>query len=272
MIEELRITKAKNTPIEWWAQVDALKRKKVIRFKPGLNVIIGPNGSGKSTVLKALGTLTHCRQGGLPKVTQTSLGEFRSKGYGDEETWSDGMKLVQDGQPVHYFDPSITPGLAGGGSHFDWDFASESMGLALGVNRISSGQGVLGKFSRVFEAAIKSFRDTPDAKVPYGHDVNPDRLNDYWVKKLEVATKSLEATCDRGQRTILLDEPARSLDLPNQVLLWTGLLRWRKIFQIIVASHSPLAMGVEGAHYIELKKGYRKECEDALRVIQGEGE
>ena len=44
MIAELRITDIEKIPTRWWGDVEAIARKKVFKFKPGLNVLWGPNG------------------------------------------------------------------------------------------------------------------------------------------------------------------------------------------------------------------------------------
>jgi predicted ATPase len=258
VISELQILDRKNTPIEWWGKVKALSRKKKIRFRPGLNVLIGPNGAGKSTVLKALGMLTHCKQGGIPKITQESVRPFMGPiTLTADREFAEGLLAVTDGQQVHYFDPDVTPGIAYGGAAFDYDFLDINMAMAKG----SSGQMTMIRFNRVLDA-VATFKGPTEDKVG-------TRINDLWMGAKNVAVRSLEPRIDEGQATLLLDEPARSLDLPNQVLMWTMILQVATKLQIIVATHSPLAFGIKAANYIELKKGYRTECEAALAIIRG---
>lgn len=245
MITELRITNRKNTPLEWWPKITELARRKVFKFKPGLNIIVGPNGTGKSSILKGIGTLTHCRQGGTPKVTQESLRAFRhSFRKKDDSEYLDGMALVSDGQQVHYFDPDTSPGLFGGMAAFDYDFMGAALGELFGAKNASSGQGTLMRLGRIVEAAQKA---TGPVKTP-----DKSHLG---ATFLEIALRGLKGTIEKGQRTILLDEPDRSLDLLNQVALWTAFVRWSKQVQIIVASHNPLAFGRGSAHYVETVKG-----------------
>jgi len=261
MITELRITDRENTPIKWWTKVKGLQRRKVFRFEPGLNLIVGPNGSGKSSILKALATLTHCHQGGVPKVTNESIQVFHRRwNKKTEKKVLDGMEIVTDGQPVHFFDPEATPGLMAGGTAFDYDFGMVGIQDMFGPQSSSSGQAVLMRMGRILMAA----KDLPaGAVVEEAARVYKDE--ELW----EVAKRGLEGTIEKGQRTVLLDEPDRSLDLLNQVTVWAALHRWMPHIQIIVASHNPLAFGRKRAHYIETVKGYTEECEVALDLFRG---
>jgi len=261
MITELRITDRKNTPIEWWDTISELARRRVFKFKEGLNVLTGPNGSGKSSILKAIGTLTHCVQGGVPKVTQNSVRGFMPPmRFRRKLPPKEGMQLVSDGQPVHFFDPDTSPGLFSGGAAFDYDFLEAGIGEIVGARKASSGQATLMRLGRILQAAKESGDVT---EIP-----DWERYNSLWRETLGVAVRGLKGTIPKGQKTILLDEPGRSLDLINQVTLWAVILRWSQDTQIIVASHSPLAFGRKKSHYVETVKGYRKECEFALDLIR----
>ena len=72
----------------------------------------------------------------------------------------------------------------------------------------------------------------------------------------------MSGSIDKGQPTILLDEPDTGLDARRALTLWSILTspEVTSKFQIIVVSHSPLAMMAKGANIIEMEKGYAGEC------------
>ena len=75
MISAIIVKDPSNTPIKWWNDVEWLKGRKKIEFKPGLNILFGPNGSGKSTVLSAIAQMLMCEQGG----DQVHIGQQRER-------------------------------------------------------------------------------------------------------------------------------------------------------------------------------------------------
>ena len=246
MIRELKITNPERTPIEWWASVEALKGRESIEFNPdGPTVIWGPNGVGKSSIIKALAMLTHCEQGGYPKVTDHSVRKFRRIG---DDGVLDGMSIVSDGQPVNYMAPDLNPGLQYGMAAFDYDFMAEAMG-GMGAMKTSSGQQVQRRLGLLMQQARKP------GKVKRNGYVGDDEKS--------VVLGGLEASpgVSKGKPTLLLDEPLRSLDLFKQVELWMafeGSLFTE--FQVIIASHSMFSMDIKGASYIELAPRYRDRC------------
>lgn len=250
MILELEIYDPERTPVEWWPKVEAFKGTSRFAFRrDGLTVLWGPNGSGKSTMLRMLARLTHCEQGGTPKVTQSSVNALVSvRGH-----WRDGARIVHDGQPVHFFDPSVDVGVVGG--TFDDDFFREGVESVL-IKRASAGQQGTAKMNRVLESAAKT------ESVQW--TMQRDAVNDLWAGWLSRVAASLEpCTEERGPRTILLDEPDRSLSIPRQVELWDVLARQTR-FQIIVATHSVFALSIEGAEYVDIQAGYLAECRKAV--------
>ena len=102
-------------------------------------------------------------------------------------------------------------------------------------------------------------------KVVSGFDLK--RANYVWKEDHKISTYALKATVKKkGLRTILLDEPGRSLDIPAQEDLWRGLSQQKK-FQLIVATHSVFALNVEGAQYVDIRRGYLTKCRKALASI-----
>ena len=72
---------------------------------------------------------------------------------------------------------------------------------------------------------------------------------------------------------LMLDEPDRSLSIPNTVGLWCGFLpRLAKTCQVVVASHSPFALDVPGANVIEMHEGYLDMCRKAMEKARGKCE
>lgn len=265
MLYQLDIIPGKVTPIEWWPTVPALKGITTLKFQPGLNILVGPNGTGKSSIIKALAKLTHCEQGGKPKITDTSskaLGlprpydptEFnyatgkKRKGF-VEPVPDPGMVVTTNGEPTFYFTPDATPGVGGGGAYFDHDFMGD-IGYWLHGNRSSSGQGSRTKLERILIACKTE-------------TCGPLRAERDWEKAVLAATIKVVAS-DAGVRTLLLDEPERSLDYMYRLLYWRVIRNFVRAHghQVIIASHATeaLTLPASEANFIEVEPGYLKLC------------
>jgi energy-coupling factor transporter ATP-binding protein EcfA2 len=240
MIASLCISNSSRTPCVWWPQVDAFKTANRFDFAEGLTILWGPNGCGKSTLLRVLARLTHCEQGGIPKVTHDSLLDMKD---------ADGVDISTDGKPVHFYDPSARPGLIGGMAGFDYDFLDESM-YSMKLDKVSSGQGSTAGFNRIIRAAAES------------------KTVQSMVKDADsILVRGLQPTpgLTPGRPTLLLDEPDRSLSIPRAAELW-HVLASQKRFQVIVATHSVSALGL-AAKYIDVVPGYLAECSDEVRTV-----
>jgi len=81
----------------------------------------------------------------------------------------------------------------------------------------------------------------------------------------------LEPKIEKGQRTLLLDEPERALDILAQVNTW-GLLRaYADTYQLFVASNSLVAIDIPEANYIEIANdGYLEKARDYALLLQGD--
>lgn len=250
MIRSFTVVDPAKTHIGWWDKIEAFKKPRTFEFTRGLNVLWGRNGSGKTTLIKALARLTHCEQSGSPVVTWSSMNELQ-RGIGDNlGPLKKAIKLSQDGQGVRYFDPSNKVGIIGGS--FDDDFFE--MGLRNTMFRGSSGETTLMRFNDLFGDIIEG--QVPKVEIRQHRD---DRL--VHIKHF------LKGTGKKGPPTILLDEPARSLDLPMQVKLWHIIRAYAPQVQFIVASHSLFALRIPGANYIELSAGYLDSALQCLDLL-----
>lgn len=258
MIEQLKITGPKKPPITWWSK--PFPRKRVFKFKSGLNVLWGPNGSGKSTIIKALAFSTHCIQSGVSVVTQKSVDQLLGFFPFEEDKEGPGVSLCHDGKSVVYFDPSNLVGLDG--SHFDYDFLSE--GVANMQDKGSTGQQAARRFSYLFRKAQESSEEIVWNITEHG-------VNKVWKKKLQKVKSYLEPNIDTGVPTVLMDEPDAVLDWPTKAPLWEWIEEEGKNnrVQFIIATHSIFGlklMQLKNTNTIELVKGYRKKCEDVLHA------
>lgn len=246
MIKSLRILDPEATAITWWKNIPAFQGKTEFQFNPeGLTVVWGPNGSGKSSLLRLMARALHCEQGGIPMVTPTSLREIKDALKGKPY----GIELRTDGQPVHYFDPTSRPGLFGGMAAFDGDFMGDAM-ATIGLDRVSSGQQTDGGLARILRSSVEAtgvtWKQRPSEVAPH-------------------IVACMQTSEEKGKRTILLDEPERSRDLPAAAEFW-GLLRRQPRFQIIVATHSVFALNIPDATYIDVQEGYLAKCRALLNA------
>lgn len=237
-------------------------------------------------------------QGGRSCVTSSWI--YDLVGFHGKEHGIPG-KLRHDGQPIMYFDARAKEGIVGGG--FDDDFFS--LGFENSMRRGSTGQLVLARLDRMLSilrgaqevigassaATTKSKRKTSGAPVS---KENPGRRasgstfnagapsfpteieykvtrgeNSVWAAKLKTLEALFVASVPLGPKTMLFDEPESGFSIDWQARFWSGLRD--KVnpheFQVIVATHSPFALGVEGANYIEMEEGYIKKSKDALRDL-----
>jgi len=262
MIYKLDILDPTKTPVPWLATIEALAKPRTFEFKPGLNVLWGRNGSGKTSLTKVLARLFHCEQGNQPHVTQESLAELTGNRFHEVVDLKKSLKVTHDGQGVRHFDPGHAVGLMGGAAAFDWSFGDE--GIANAMFKGSAGQTTMFRFDRLITEIIAG--EVPEVvwKFPREHG----RGNDTWAKRIKIADHFLEGNADKGQPTILLDEPERSYDLNAQIGVWRFLRAYADQIQFIVASHSLFALKIPGAHYVELSPRYLAGSEAVLEILQ----
>ena len=256
MIKELVVRDPKKTPLPHWHKVPWLKSLDKVTFKPGLNVIFGKNGSGKSTLINGLAILMHCRDENWPRISKTSITRFMRA-----STLADGLLLKHDGAPCRYLgiDP---PGWAPEKGIVENKLMLEAAEAARGMQYMSAGQGSMTKLVRFLKA------EPEKVKLAFGlKDATGD-----WGTIYRVATESImnvekSKAKKKRQSVILLDEVDSHLDFAKQHAMWTQLKEMAQTHQIIVASHSPFAVSVPGANYIEATPGYLDGARAALASL-----
>lgn len=242
MIRSFEIKLPDQTHIPWIPKVPALAKARRFEFTPGLNILWGRNGTGKSTIIKAIARLLHCEQSGTTHVTGTSLNTlFEGRRFGKQESLKDAVAIDHDGQATRYFDPSNAVGLIGGMAAFDYDFGLE--GIHNAIFKGSAGQTTMFRFDKLIAEIIEDVVPKVERQVPPS-----DRT--------AVADFFLKGSGENGPPTILLDEPERSLDLPNQVAVWRLIRAASSKVQFIVAAHSLYGLNLPEANYIELDDQY----------------
>lgn len=290
MIESITYTPVAESLVPWATDLPYFQRTPTTQFKPGLNILFGANGSGKSTLLHLLALSLAAAQGGTSVVTTTWMSDI----FG----WSAGIKLpcdvVHDGQPIMSFDARATEGLIGGG--FDDDFFQ--LGFENTMARGSSGERILQRADRMLavlvhakqdgepvepkkstasartrKAGAKSKKVTESRPIPVFPKevewrVSRDRVNSVWADRVPAIEKLLAARCPQGPQTMLFDEPESGCSLQWQAGLWRNLFAQvdPEKYQLIIATHSPFALGLPNANYIELSPGYVDSATEVVKV------
>ena len=263
MIKSIKFKKMRGHDLSYISELPALEELGEIEFKPGINIIIGPNGSGKTAILKALGTMFAAKQYGESCLSMDYLMDFVHRK--EEGRFDFPFEVVHDGQAVLYADPDRQLGF----SHGEVDRECEIGGLQelLSMNKESSGQRSSRRVNPFFNILLGK------AEKPQGLGAvfKPEEINETYRKAIGGYVENVfTGTLPKTQMTVLMDEVEKSLSLMNQVILWQKIMKdenVRKNFQIIMVSHSSEAIDIEGANYIELKKGY---LEGSRKVKAGE--
>jgi predicted ATPase len=292
MIDSLTFKHVDSSLMPWAAELEYFKQTPTTLFKPGLNIIFGGNGSGKSTLLQLLATQLAAAQGGTSVVTTSWLQDVF--GFGSKGPSKLPCDVAHDGQPVMFFDARATEGLIGGS--FDDDFFN--LGFANTMARGSTGQLGLQRMDRMLKVLTskedpappaappsKSQADKPRGRslkdlarpggsrdlVPQGFPakiewkVSREALSRYESERVAAVDALLAASRPVGPKTLIFDEPESGFSMPWQVGLWHNV--FGKVdpsrFQVIVATHSPFAIGIPGTNYIEMEPGYLRQCLNA---------
>ncbi len=250
MIRRLSVTDRDKIPVSWWMESKFTRDIADLEFQPGVNILFGPNGSGKSTLLRLLSRLTFCDGSGVPKITRDSVGHFFDRGQ-----VLDGSYAETNGEPTLLLDPSA--GVAVKDGYFGYE-NMENLGMWMQARKSSSGQVAQMKIVSL----IKSLEDK-ELKVEW--KVAHNAVNDIWKRRLDYVAQLLKPfeSCDKKGRTVLMDEPFRSMDLPTSLMAWRGLLRRLTGIQLIIATHFPFALDIN-ANFIETEDGYIDKCRSMM--------
>lgn len=262
-------------PFKYVERLNFFKNQNSVEFKPGLNVLFGANGSGKSSLLKILAQKMFAAQGGQSAVTIKSVKELNfNPGAIDTVGLSlSPYDLLHDGQSVVYIDLRGTPGIDGG--KFDDDFFEVGLKNAY-LTKKSTGEATMSKmdvFARLCMAWIKDRPLDFDEVYPceVRNDLEGKNYNEQWVKLDKLTKTLLTPAIERGQRTVLIDEPESGLSLPVQKKIW-DILKHPKVcdkLQLIVATHSVFALNAQNANIVEMSPGYAEESKRALKSVFG---
>lgn len=269
MFKTLSLAGLKNSKsFGYAADVPFFQGRKKLDFKPGLNILFGPNGCGKSTVLQILGRTMCAVQGGVSTVTQSAVDDnvdmMTGLGRAGARMRSNiGLKVSHDGQPVVFCDPRARIGLYGVGSAFDDDFFAAGMDEVANNSRRSHGEACLSRAS-VALAILEGKAAFPKEVV---RRLTKKSVNSTWGEALDVLEADMQASIPLGQGSVLLDEPEANFSLLWQARLWKRLADEDVAhqYQVIVATHSPFALGIPHAHYIDFAPEFRQEAERMLR-------
>lgn len=246
------------------AGIEFFAARKQVEFEPGLNVLFGPNGSGKSIVLRILADTMCATHGGISAITEATIRDTIDFGVeiGKARKPVDRVSLLvqHDGQPVIYCDPRQAKGLVS--THFDDDFIQSGVNELLANRRASQGEAVAARMNVAL--AVLSGR----AQLPTTVQATMTKKgsNEVWSGAIEMIEARMKSNIDKGQFTVLLDEPEANFSLQWQATLWALIADpdVAKRVQVIVASHSPFVLGIQHANYIDLVPGYRAEIQSLL--------
>lgn len=249
MIEKIDFEKIEESSVYGYAKkLDFFQKNKEVHFKPGLNIIFAPNGTGKSTLLEIMAKFTASEQGGISTITSS----WKQDMIGHNENKMQGIQVFHDGQPTMYNNPRKAVGLFGGMAAFDDDFFNE--GVMETQLRESTGYTTMARLQKVLNVIAG------EGKMPHE-----------FAKKVNIDEKYgqfLEAKIEKGQQTIILDEPESGLAIHAQSKIFRMIEKAakEKNLQIIIATHSPFALMSE-ANFIELHPGYIQKAKYEIQIL-----
>lgn len=273
MINSFKLSNEKPTSYTWAEDIPFLANE--ITFKPGLNIIFGPNASGKSTLIDIMASYLFAKQSGRSVITSSALGDLYSDSLVGNKVAVLPAEILHDGQPIIYVDPRQEVGLING--HFDDDFMTDGINSLRSRNQ-STGQKTSMRINEAIDILMRTnlFNAKKDKKAPKVNEfptefvwkMTKSQVNDFWAARLDFAESMLKSTIPVGQKTILMDEPESGFSLVWQYGLWSNVLASEEAskFQLIIATHSPYALNVPNANYIDVVPGYREQCLNELRA------
>lgn len=262
------------------------KNEGLITFSEGLNVIFASNGAGKTTMMEMLAKATHCREWGNSCITRQSLQNedfIRSiteeerntrKGYIPFMAKEKIFHVSHDGQPVVFCDPRyIVGGFNSDDSHhFGYEYLEAHKDEHIKVKG-STGNKNKHRMALVNDVlnGVRSIDKIEVKGIAHAADCNDlTNLQRYSVQAVNY--KMLEASVEKGQKTVLIDEPESALDLKSRIKWFRELERKVKAqnLQVILITHSELALTFKNAHFISVDEGYVTEARAELKALVNE--
>lgn len=253
MINELQIKKecVDHKDFQHLEQLEFFKTNRNIQFKKGINLLLAQNGKGKSTLLNILSTGLAAKQGGFSKVTDSWIGQVHPY-FDKDKSFMSNFNIIHDGQGIIYQNPRDSFGLMSG--YFDDDFFQE--GLRNTLSKSSTGLTTLERLGLLFNLfENKEFKS----------EIGKRKLSE----KHKDIVSLLSGQIEKGQKTVLLDEPESGLSLQYQYNLFSFINKKAKELdlQIIISTHSPCLFVFEDANIIELSEGYLSGLEETMTIL-----
>ena len=245
-----------NPNLSYTKNISFLSR--IVRFKPGVNIIVGPNGSGKSSLIYGLAKLFLAEQNGVMSMNgYVDLGQLRfGSGLRGESTFSDSVKhgeltfsdsVKHNGKPVIYEKIYDT-------GYFDDNDIMGSMLSIKSQRYTSSGEASKYHFNVVRKA------------INGAHGLDVGAMVEEFSSKYNSIYEGLARqwyawfmdgiVSDDGGATLLMDEPTAGWDIPSKKVFWDYVSEPGD-YQLIIATHDriPLRQGWR-KHIVETEKGY----------------
>lgn len=247
-------------------------------FSDGINLIVGNNGAGKSVILNTLKAYTGIETGGWTKFNSPqTLGCGRLNGPTDfphaYATYSPAnckARVIWDGTPTLFNNGDLKTSEVLLFLNFQQfgDGITSSDDLEKQLTQFpSAGQYRAMKINKIINLLNDGAPKYTKDDIPrYKDDIDnyyAKREWDYW----QYINKLYNDTFGKGNTTVLLDEPERSLSYVKQKDFFLNILPTQLNTQVIIATHSLYALFCPNANIIEMENGYISGLKDAITDI-----
>lgn len=230
-------------------------------FTPGINVLFGPNGCGKSTILKTIAAYAAIKDTGWSRFSDplslpNDAREFFPHNYAEFSPGNCKAEVGWDGTPTLFNAGDIAADeswfFKNVGQVKDNMFSETEQLLAM-ANKPSSGEYRAYQINKILN------------QIKQGA---PDIIMGDPQKHIGEALY-ISSLPRNGKKTILFDEPERSLSLPKQLALFNALDQFTDQYQLIISTHSPLILFKSNINVIDVEPGYAQECMKILANLFG---